>query len=228
MKKTILLVSLFLAVAAGVRAQQLISGENITDFNTVSLSGQMSVEMIPSDKPAVAMELHGVNPNQVTWGVTGSTLSIKVKPAAAKEGALIVRIYYTKVQSITAVTSDVRIPQPLESVMFSADISSGAKFTAALDCLDAQIKVTGNSAAQIEGRAKYVTLEANQRSKIDARTLEAQSAGASSYMASEIYAWGAERMISHTNTGGAVFYKGDPAVLRVVNNTGGSTNGIGN
>ena len=142
-----------LALAAvGAQGQQIITGDNINDFNAVTLTGRMSVEMIPADKPAVTMELHGINPKQVTWGVTGSSLDIRMKPATPRDGALIVKIYYREVQQITANGADVRIPQPLESPMFTAEISTGAKLTAVLDCKDVRLKATGNSAVLIEGR----------------------------------------------------------------------------
>jgi hypothetical protein len=227
MKKTFIAFCILAATVFAARGQQMINGENIADFNAVNLSGQMSVELIPADKPAVEMELHDFDSNRLTWGVTGTVLNIRVKPSGSKGGTMLVRIFYRSVQSLAVSAADVRIGEPLRSVMLDVDLSAGARLGAALECVDVKVDATGNSAAQFTGRAEYLTVEAGQRSNVDARELETRSVEVDSRLGSQTYVWGTKRVVSHANTGGAVFYKGDPEVLRVSNFTWGTTDNIG-
>lgn len=218
-----------LAVLAGygAAAQQLIKGEDIEDFTRVSFVGGMSVELIPADKPAVHMELHGVEPGQVTWNVTGGLLTVKVRPAQQKDGALLVKVSYRSLESISSNGADVIFRDTLRSEMLTVDATTGAKLSGVLDCRDLQLRLTGNSAAQLEGGCRYAILNANQRSRIDARQMETMCAGVQSLMASEIYTWATERLVAETNTGSAIFYRGEPPLLRVHNKLGGNVNSIG-
>ncbi len=216
-----------LAGVVGAQAQQVIKGEDINDFTSVSLVGSMSVEMLPADKPGVYMELHGIDPGQVSWNVNKGTLAIKVRPAQQKPGALAVKIYYRHLTSLTSNGADVIFKEVLTEDLFAADMTTGAKLTATLDCRDFTLSLTGNSAAQIEGMSKYITLTANQRSKIDARRCEARAAFVKSYVYSEIYVWSTERLVAETSTGSSVFYRGEPELLHMVTKLGGNVNDIG-
>lgn len=227
MRKLILAVCL-LAATTCVKAQQVIKGQGVGDFKEVTLVGNMGVELRQADAPGIEIELKDVDAKQVSWSVGNQGLNVRYRPMSIKTGGYVkVKIYYRSLESVSTNGAEVMIADEVRSGMFTADITSGAKFTGKFDCVDLQVHLTGNSAAQIEGKAKYLSLEANQRGKIDARGMQAISANVQAYIGAEIYVWSTERLVAQTNTGASIFYKGEPSILRVQTKMGGTINNIG-
>ncbi len=225
MKKAFL-IAILLAGSFGARAQQVICGAQLNEFKSVSLIGNMSAELVRSDTLGVCMELVELDPKYITWSVSGGTLTIKSRPLQ-KNSMLKVKIFYTEMESLALNGAEALFSTPVTARAFTAALSSGAKLVASVDCFDIDLKLTGNSAAQIDGVSRYASIEAGQRSRVDARNMDASSLEARANMGSEIYAWGTERIVVEAATAANIFYRGDPVSLRTTVKLGGNINNIG-
>lgn len=76
---------------------------------------------------------------------------------------------------------------------------------------DLYMKVAGNSAADITGTTKYYTLFATSKAKVDSRTLEAMDVRVEAASGAEAYVCATERLQMTSDTGAAIFYRGEPS-----------------
>ncbi len=224
--KNLFLALCLVASAVAAKAQQTITGENISDFRNISLVGHMNVELVQSDKLGILIELNGVTEDKVSWGVSNNTLTVKAR-ARQTEGTLVVKISYKALENVVTNGADVIFKGGIKADMLTVDASTGAKVTGKAECRDLEVKLTGNAAAQVEGTAKYLIVSAGQGSKADVRNLEAQSVQAHATMTSEIYLCALERLVADAGTGASIFFRGQPDLLRTATKMGGNINNIG-
>ncbi|MBE5032942.1 GIN domain-containing protein [Gallalistipes aquisgranensis] len=227
MKKIFAAVAAILCSAGAVFAQQTIRSDKVSWFNTVSLTGKLAVELIPSDTNRINIELKDTDITKLEWGVTDSVLTVKLRPGGVSpKGSAVVVIHYRVLDDLRVNGAEVKTQDTLAGGMMSIDLSGGAKLTATVKCQDLDLKLSGNSAAQMDGYAKYFTLRAALRSKADARNLDAQSVTVQAYSNSELYVDAMERLVAETGTGGTVFYTGKPQIVKLSTKMGGNIHDI--
>ena len=228
MKKILVSIGAILFSAGAIFAQQTIRSDKISWFNTVALTGNMVVELIPADTSKINIELKDTDITKLEWGVTDSTLSVKLRPVngTSKKGSATVVICYQVLDNLRVSGAEVKTVDTVEGGVMQFDLSSGAKLTAAVNCKDMELKLSGNSVAQISGYAKYFTLRAALRSKADARELDSQSVLVQATANSEVYVNATERLVAETGTGASVFYTGNPQILRLSTKLGGNIHDI--
>ena len=106
------------------------------------------------------------------------------------------------------------------------DLSGGASANLAIDSKDFELNVKGNSAAIVNGSAKYLTVKASERSKIDAKGLSSTSAEVTATMGSEIFVNASERLVALTRSGATIYHTGTPEILKNLSLRGGLGGGI--
>ena len=227
MKKIFLMTVVLFWSASAVWAQQTIRSDKVSWFNTVSLTGKLDVELIPSDTNKINIELNDTDITKLEWGVSDSMLVVKLRAGGvSQKGSAKVSIHYNVLDNLQVNGAEVRFRDTLDGGMILFDLSNGAKLTSAVKCQDLELKLSGNSIAQIEGYAKYFTLKAAQRSNADARKLEAQSVMVQSNSNSEVYVNAMERLVAETGTGGTIFYMGGPQIVKQSTKMGGNIHNI--
>jgi hypothetical protein len=213
MKK--LLLSLFVLFACiPMQAQQSIESHNVAAYNAVSLTGNLNVELISSDKNAIDIELIGAEINRLKWGVSKETLTVTLKPGGTKATANVKIYYATAPTDISISGGELHTDEHLTGTFAKITVDAGAKVTASFDVKELEVKVQGNSVAQFDGTVKYITVNVYEKSKADMRELEGVSVTASASAGAEIYVWASERLIANAKTGATIFYKGSPEILR--------------
>lgn len=213
MKKTILAI-IAAAFCVTLSAQQTIKSEPVNPFTSVSFSGNVSVELIKADKPAVDVNLYDADIKYLKWGVTDGQLSVSLRPLQTKKGIAEVKVYYAdELKGISISKGDLTIKDSLSTLMASISVSGGAKLVGKIDATDIQLDVTGNSVAMLNGKTIYLTVHATERSKVDTRQLSAISVDAETAMGAEASVDAQERLVANAKTGSTIFYKGNPAVI---------------
>ncbi len=205
-------------------AQQLIRGEKISDFHSLNVSGKVTVELVKAAENAVTIELSGTDPTRLEWGVQSGVLNLKLRPTPGGQGSAKVKLAYRDLDAIKANGGDLMFVDTLSARMLTIDLSGGAKFSATIDAVDLEMKVAGNSVAELKGKCKYLSLSGSMKSKINAAGMEAMSADVQSYTTAEVYVRATERLIAATNTGSSLFYTGSPAIVRKTTSLGGDIN----
>lgn len=213
MKKIFFLAAMAL-ISTGVFAQQTIKSDNVANFSAVSLSGNLRVELIAADKNEVEVVLHNADITKFKWGVENGTISMSLRPSGEK-GRADVKIYYSRPLSDISISGvELSAKETIESDILHLSAGSGAKASLDVSALDLELEATGNSAVQLSGSAKYFTLRATEKSRVNTLKMEAVSVVAETTMSSEVHVNVNERLVANAKTGSTIFYKGSPVVFK--------------
>ncbi|MDL2320054.1 DUF2807 domain-containing protein [Alistipes sp. OttesenSCG-928-B03] len=213
MKKTIGII-LFLFATVSLHAQQIIKSDQVADFHAVSVSGNINVELIPAAENSVDIQLYDSDIKKFKWSVSNGTLSLSLRPTSGAKARADVRVYYKgALQNISVVDARVTA-MDLISHTLRISVAGGANFTADLDAQDLELEVTGNSVALVSGMAKYATLRATERSRVDTRKMDAVSVEAEAATTAELYVTANERLVANAKSGATIFYAGSPSIFK--------------
>ncbi len=225
--KKIALLFLAMTISWVASAQQSIVSKRLDTFTNVDLAGKLHVELIRADSAYLTIKLNGTNSNRLDWGVKDGTLKIQLRPGGDKDANGEVKIYYTSLSQIEISGASVSIQGTLTQGMIDVNMDAGAIFSADLNVKDIYLKIGGNSVANLTGSAKYSTLLASAKSKVNARQLVSQDVRVEAVSSAEAYVQVVERIQIVANTGGAVYYQGEPEIYRSATKMMGTVNNIG-
>lgn len=215
MKRTLILAITLLISTALSYGQQTISSENITEFNAVSLNGNITAELIPSDTNKIDIILTDVDINKFKWNIKSGALNVNLNSGPKGKGHADVKIHYTgPLSEISVSGGELSSPEVIESNMLRFVVNGGAKVTLDFNVMDLDANITGNSVTLMSGTAKYLTLHAGEKSKVDARPMECVSANVDSGSGSEVYLFITERLVANAKTSSTIFYKGKPTIIK--------------
>lgn len=221
----VLTVSLLSAVIAFAQ-QEIKSGDPLA-FNRVEFTGNVVVKLIKADTGRIEIKLNNAEINRLDWGVKDGNLHVKLKPGASSVGSADVVLYYTSVESLKLSGANVSVADTLSAEMLNVEMSAGAVLGAPVAAKDLWVKASGNSSATLTGHTKYYTLIAGSKAKVDSRNLQALDARVESASGAEVYVYATERLQMTADTGGAIFYRGEPAIVRSATKMMGTINSIG-
>ncbi len=210
------------AMLPALLAAQKIVGDDVSDFRAVSLSGKFTAEFVHGDKPGLTIEGANLEVTRVEWGVTNGVLSVKLKPGSKVNENIRVTVVYQELETIKLNGGDAFIRDTLSAMMFDLELQGASKFSGTVDCSDISIVASGNSAATVSGKVRFLTVRATMKSKIELASLSAMSVYAVSNTGAEVWVDPRERLVAETNTGSSVYYKGLPAIVRFSTKLGGS------
>ncbi|MCD7962184.1 MAG: DUF2807 domain-containing protein [Rikenellaceae bacterium] len=213
MKKITFLVLLMASVLT--LSAQKVNYTNADEFNKIVLSGKINATLVQSDKNSFDMELFNTDVNKADWGVKNGTLTIKLKTNTQKESYAEVTIYYKNVNELEIIKSKVSFDEVVDNGIFKVSVSSGGNLSMEVDTKDLSVSADGNSAVMISGDTEYLNIDANAKSKVDARSLEAKSATVRSRFGAEVFVWGTDKLDATSGSSGVIYYKGNPEVLKV-------------
>lgn len=213
MKKIVFLI-ISLLTTASVSAQQNITSTPISDFYSISLSGNLNVELIHADADAIEIELYNSDINKFKWSVNNGILSVSLRPTMGQKSRADVRIYYKGTPTEISVTdARLTVTEALVAHMMRLSVLGGANVNAAVDVKDLNVEVSGNSSLLMSGLAKYLTLRVTEHSKVDTRKLHTVSAETEATMGSEVYINSSERLVANAKTTATIFYTGNPTIF---------------
>lgn len=214
MKKTILALCALLTCTS-LSAQQTVNSGPVEGFHTVNLTGGVIARLVPSEINAVDVFITDADIKHLKWGVTNGVLSVTFRQPSIKTGKAEVVIQYTdSLRSVSISNGDLRFEDLRAAGIVNLTVKGGGVLSGNIDVLDLTLDVTGNSVASVTGSSKYVTMRANEKSKVDIRGLEAVSVVADAATGAEIFVHAEERLIANAKTGATIFYKGKPAIVR--------------
>lgn len=196
--------------------QSVIRSDRIDPFSTISLSGNLNVELLPSDRDSISITLIDSDIAKFKWNVSqDGELSASLRSSSGGAGRGDIKIY--SAHPITAISvsgSSLIINDTLRANSLVLNVSGKGKLTAAVDLLDLDLTVAGNSAVSLTGSAKYLTLKASETSKVNCRYLQSVSVQVDAATNAEVFVWGSERAVMSAGSGATIFYRGKPVVVK--------------
>lgn len=212
--KKIILAAIMLVTCTGLGAQE-IKTENLGDFNKISVSGKLNVTLENTGSSSMEIVLHNTDISKLEWSIKNGVLSVRLKPTTQKDSSADVKISYKNLNEISVIGAKAGFKDVVDNGIFSASVSNGGSLRLEVATKDVTIKADGNSALMIAGETDYLDIEANMKSKADARDLTAKSATAKARNGAEIFVNGTDKLDAVSGTSSAIYYKGDPEVLKM-------------
>ena len=227
MKKMFVTVACALLSLAAFAQQSVKSDEGKPlVFSKAEFVGNLTVRMIRSDTARIEIKQSQSESNRLDWGVKDGNLFVKLKPGMnGKASSAEVVLYYDSLQALKASAANVAVEGPVCCEVLSVDLAAGATLGMDVATTDLYMKVAGNSAADIT--TKYYTLFATSKAKVDSRTLEAMDVRVEAASGAEAYVCATERLQMTSDTGAAIFYRGEPSIVRSSAKMMGTINSIG-
>lgn len=212
MKRLVFLVVMVLAAANGF-AQHKITSDMVDEFSEVSFSGNVKVELIKAEKNYMDIELINVaDISKFKWTQNNGAINLTLRPSS---GEAVVKLYYSKPLTFINISAgQLTAPQTMESDVIRITAGSGAKLKLDIRALDLELDASGNSAMVLTGSAKYLTVRAGEKSKINAVELDAVAINADASMGAEVHVKVDERLEANAKTGATIFYKGNPTIFK--------------
>lgn len=215
MKKLLVLLAM-ITVSASATAQNIIQNENLSDFHSVSLSGNLNVELIASTNNAIDVQLYDSDVKKFSWSINNNgVLSLVLRPTVGTKARADVRIYYKGgLQSLSVSDAKLTVNEKIVAAMFKVAVSGGGNASLILESEDVEVDATANSAVQISGTTKYLSVRATERSKVDTRGLKAVAGEAEAVTGGEIYIYASERLVATARNASTIYYAGNPTIVK--------------
>ena len=90
------LLFLLLALPAVLFSQKI----TIEKFNTLDVSNGIDVQLIIAKEDAIELEIKNLEPEKVTYEISDMTLKVRAKKGRNKEAEVLVKLYFTSLNSI--------------------------------------------------------------------------------------------------------------------------------
>lgn len=204
-------------VSMQLSAQQTVNSGNVGDFNSLSVSGNMNVELILSDQNRLDIQLFDSDVSKLRWGVENNKLSVSLRTSLTNSKARAeVKIYYKAIDELTVSGAQVTSQEVITSDMMDIKVINKGGLIVELKCMDLNVSATGISIVQLKGESKYVTAHAADRSRLELPALEAVSVIATANTTAEVYVNAIERLEATAKAGSTIFYRGNPVILRAL------------
>ncbi len=198
------------------------------DFQAIVLTGNMNVEFIPAAENAIESQLWDTDAEKFRWAVNkNGVLSITLRPTAGNVGRADVKVFYkAMLYHITVNEARLTTTIPIESHVLEVEIADGSSSNLLLNTKDLELSIKGNSAVLLHGEAKYLTVQASERSKVDSRELISVSSQVDASMSAEVFVHATERLVAQTKSGATVYHIGAPTILKNYSHRTGFGGGI--
>lgn len=211
----------FLVLTLSANAQNRIT-IGLDDFTSVSVSGRIDVELIPSDSKEVSITSKIGQPEEVHVEVKEGELKIRIRPKFDKNDVISVKLPYTKLTKISALAGAViNSARDLEVDDLELNAASGGKIELSVKTKSITAKVTQVSDIILYGKTETQNVIVNTGGNYLAYDMECED----TYIKVTAGSQGkvtASRIIEATaNSKGFIGYVGDPVSTYVKTSLGG-------
>lgn len=205
---------LALVWASGLSAQHNISNDNIGQFASLNVSGNISVELIASDVNRVEVVLHDTDINKFKLTSNDNTLSLNLNNAGKSKGRADAKVFYAdSLKRISVSVGQLHSRGMIKGLSLTLNASNGAAVNVEVDLFDLELTASGNSAVEVTGISEYLTVSGSSKSKVNAGGLDCMAVYAESASSAELTLWATDRLEVEAKSSGAIHYKVKPILL---------------
>ena len=226
MKKYLLTISLLLSVAI-VAAQENATTTAITptnnpvkqwtaSFTAIDVDAPIRLKLIKIDEeaaPYIVYDTKGCYTSKFTAEVEKNTLKIRERTDLKRDSVTEVEVYFNSLNEITIAKAGVIVEGILTAPLLDITLSNGTTFSAEIDVLDLMVSVTGKSYVTLSGKALYQSADIST-AEFNASALQTMSTLVSSSHNAVTKVDATQRLQAKTATGGKIYYKSLPEILR--------------
>lgn len=185
-------------------------------FTAIDIDAPIRLKLVKIDEneaPYIVYDTKGCYTSKFTAEVEKDVLKVRERTDLKRETVTEVEIYFNTLSDISIAKAGVIVEGVLTSPLLDISLSNGTTFSAEIDVLDLMVSVTGKSYVTLSGKALYQTADIST-AEYNASALETMSTTISSSHNSVTRVDATQRLQAKTATGGKVYYKSLPEILR--------------
>lgn len=230
--KQYLFLLLILCFSFQIQAQD--HTKNLEDFNSLSVSADIKLELILSDDNSMEIDMvHGELKNLIIEEKRDH-LSIYTKSKnnwGQNNTKAHIKLYYKELDDIS-VSAGARVfsDDVVKSTSFEANVSSGATLDLELVTGNFESNVSSGGSFKIAGTASSTEIDASSGGSFKGSDLKCSAGDLEASSGGFISIWVTERIEAQTSSGGTIKYRGNPSDKDIDKDkwSGGSVVAIGN
>lgn len=226
MKRIFIIFALMLCIAnlsaqqSTESATQLVSNpikQWTSSFTSIDVDAPIKLKLVPiaaDEAPYIIYDTKGMETTKFSAEVDkGHVLKIRERYDPKRTSMTEVTVYFNSLDDIKISRADTYVEGTIKCKLIDIEISNDATLIAKLDVMDLKITISGNCCVEISGDALYQTAEVAS-GKYNAASLSTMSTSIAADHNAEVRVDAEQRLIAKSTTGGKIFYKSMPEILR--------------
>ena len=189
---------------------------NLDSFTELSISGNISVELIASDTHKAEIEILKGDIDKLVTSVKGSTLKIKFKNKdgwnwGGNQNKAKITLHYVKLDGIDASAgSKVSCKDAIAASDFELDASSGSSIKIELDTESLDVDVSSGASIKVYGVSDIQSVDISSGASYHASDLESKKCTVEASSGASAKIWVSQTLSADASSGASIRYKGDP------------------
>lgn len=188
-----------------------------SSFNALDVDASIKLTLTPmgeDEAPYIIYDTKGVESSKFTVEVDrDGVLKIRERYDPKRVGVTEVKLYCNSLIDIRLSRADTHVDGVLAGKIMDIDVSNGAQLVAEVDVKDIKIRISGDSRVEISGSTIYHDADV-ATAKYNALELESVSTIVRAEHNAEVKVDAIGRLEAKSSTGGKIFYKSEPELLR--------------
>lgn len=188
-----------------------------SSFTEIDVDAPIKLRLIqiPADQaPYIVYDTKGNEASKFTAEVEkGRVLKIRERYDPKRVSTTEVEVYFNSLSNIVISRAKTMIEGTLDDAMIDIAVSNEATLLATLDVKDLKVSISGNSCVELMGKALYHTADVAS-AQYNAAGLATMSTIVEAHHNSEVRVDAEQRLEAKSTTGGKIFYKSLPELVR--------------
>jgi hypothetical protein len=192
------------------------------NFSELNVTGEIRVELYPSEKPYIEIISEGISPGDIATEIKGNKLDVKMKTSIPKNARFTIMVYHTglekiEVQSRSLVTgADVF---KAENILF--DATTGGKIELEVDIENLEANVRQGAIIVLNGEVEKQEIKVSTGGTYSAYDLEARDSYVKAVTGGKAKVTAHRVIDAQSNSKAFIGYKGNPVSSNVNTSLGG-------
>lgn len=211
------ILSIFLSFSAFAQ-ESAMKKELLAPFTTVEIDAPIRLKLIKiaeNEIPYILYDTKGATLSRFSFEVNNKTRTLKITERydPQRKTTTEVEVYFNTITDLSIARADVTIEGTLKSQLLDIYVSHSAHLVAEIDVLDVMVYASGKSRIELKGEAHYHTADIST-ALYDAHNLRATSTIVESSHNAVARVDAEDRLQMKTSTGGKIYYRSQPVILR--------------
>jgi|GEM_PF-883807 len=198
---------------------------NLAAFNSVQVSSGIDATLVKGDSHGIIIIASGVELSKVESNVNNRVLELKLSGISPKASTVKATITYVSLEEVSASTSaKVFIKDPISVKAVKLYAATSSYVEAEVNAQDLLVDAQTNAKIFVTGKVTNLDFSAYTNSEIDGEKLETENATVKINTNAKGSFHVTKSITGSAATRGRVVYTGDPNIVDIKTNTGGSVN----
>jgi len=215
---TFIPIILLITLSAGLFSQKT----TLEKFNTLNVSNGIDVQLIIAKENAIEIEINNLEPDKVTYEISDMTLKLRAKKGLNKEAEIIVKLYYTSLNSIiTSGKASVWSEEELYVEAINLNIGNGGETRLRINSDSLVASVTEGAILFLKGETDYLNVRAGTGATFSGYDFQSEQAIVLANSGGKAKIAVSKSLDATAKSKGFVGYIGDPEKLNQSTSLGG-------